>query len=159
MNLVDESWLWNRRLGHINFDNTMKVSNIEAVRNLTKITKPSNPICRHCQLGKQTRIRFKTKEYSTSKPLELVHTDLCGPTRTKILQGESYFMLFIDDFTRMAWVFFLKENQKHLTNSKSLKLLLKMITESKIKCLRLDYGDEFTSKEFNIFHENHGIKR
>ena len=65
MNLVDESWLWNKRLGHIKFDNLVKVSNLGAIRNLPKITKPSNPICRHCQLGKQTRIRFKTKEYST----------------------------------------------------------------------------------------------
>ena len=65
MNLVDESWLWNRRLGNIKFDNLVKVSNLEAVRNLPKITKPSNSMCRDCQLGKQTRIRFKTKEYST----------------------------------------------------------------------------------------------
>ena len=65
MNLVDESWLWHRRLGHINFDNIVKVSNLGAVRNLTKITKPSNPMCRHCQLGKQTRVKFKQKEHST----------------------------------------------------------------------------------------------
>ena len=126
MNLVNESWLWHRRLGHINFDNLVKVSNLEVVINLPNIRKPSNPICRHCQLGKKTRIRFKTKEYSTSKPLELVHTDLCEPTRTKSLQGESYFMLFIDDFTRMAWVSFLKKNYKHLTSSKLFKSLLKM---------------------------------
>ena len=80
MNLVDESWLWHRRLGHINFDNLVKFNNLGVVRNFPKITKPSNPICRHCQLGKQTRIRFKTKEYSTSKPLELLHTRLSGPT-------------------------------------------------------------------------------
>ena len=85
MILVNKSWLWHRRLGHINFDNLVKVSNLEVVRNLPNITKPSNPICRHCQLGKKTKKRFKTKEYSTSKPLELVHTDLCGPTRRILL--------------------------------------------------------------------------
>ena len=62
MNLVDESWLWNRRLEHIKLDNLVKVSNLEAVRNLPKISKPSNPICRHCQLGKHTRVRLKKKE-------------------------------------------------------------------------------------------------
>jgi hypothetical protein len=76
---VDESWLWNRRLGHINFENIVKFSNLGAVRDFPKIIKPSNAMCRHCQLGKQTRIRFKVKEYITSKPLELVHTELCGP--------------------------------------------------------------------------------
>jgi hypothetical protein len=126
INSVDESWLWHIRLGHINFDNLVKVNNLGAVRNLPKIIKPSNAMCRHCQLGKQTRIRFKAKEYTTSKLLELVHTDLCGPTRTKRLQGESYFMVFIDDFTRMSWICFLKKNQKHSINSKLLKPLLKM---------------------------------
>ena len=91
---------------------------------MPKITKPSNPICRHCQLGKQTRIRFRTKEYLTSKPLELVHTDLCGPTRTKSLQGESYFMLFINDFTRMTWIFFLKEKSKAFERFKAFKILI-----------------------------------
>ena len=126
LNVMDESWLWHRRMGHINFDNLVKISNLEAVRNLPKITKPSNPICRHCQLGKQTRVRFKTKEYSTSKPLELVHSVLCGPRRTKSLQGESYFMLFIDDFTTMAWVFFFKEKSEAFNKFKYLKILLKM---------------------------------
>ena len=65
INLVDESWLWHRRLGHIKFDNLVKVDNLGAVRNFPKITKFSNAICRHCQLGNETRIRFKTKEYST----------------------------------------------------------------------------------------------
>ena len=113
-------------MGHINFDNTVKISNLEVVRNLPKITKPLNPICRHCQLGKKTRVRFKTKEYSTSKPLELVHSDLCGPTRTKSLQVESYFMLFKMILLEWLGYFSSKKNQKHLTNSKSLKLLLKM---------------------------------
>ena len=70
MNLVNESWLWNRRLGHINFDNIMKVRNIGVVRNLPKIIKPSNPICRHCQLGKHTRVRLKKKHFlSLSFPI------------------------------------------------------------------------------------------
>jgi hypothetical protein len=74
-------------MGHINFDNIVKVSNMESVRGMSKIIKPPIPICKNCQHGKQTKVRFKTKEYSTSKPLELVHTDLCGPTRTKSIQG------------------------------------------------------------------------
>jgi hypothetical protein len=158
MNLVYESWLWHRRLGHINFDNLVKVSNLGAVRNFPKIIKLSNTMCRHCQLGKQTRIRFKSKEYTTSKPLELVHTHLCGPTRTKILR-ESYFMLFIDDFTRMGWICVLKEKSEELNKFKAFKTLVENEKETKIKCLRSDNGGEFTSKYFDIFYEIHGIKR
>jgi hypothetical protein len=87
-------------MGHTGFENLIKINKKEVVRNMSKIIKPSNPICRHFQHGKKTRIKFKTKEYSTSKPLELVHTDLCGLKITKSMQGEHYFILFIDDYTK-----------------------------------------------------------
>jgi hypothetical protein len=48
VNLIDESWLWHRRLGHINFDNLVKANNLGLVTNLPKIIKPSNVMCRHC---------------------------------------------------------------------------------------------------------------
>ena len=86
--MVDESWLWYRRLGHLKFENLVKISKNEVLRDLTKIVKPLNSICKHRQHGKQSRANFKTKEHMTSHPLEIVHTDLCGLTRIKILQGE-----------------------------------------------------------------------
>jgi hypothetical protein len=58
--------------------------------------------------AKLSRMSFNTKEYTTSKPLKLVHKDLYGPTRTKRLQGEKYFMLLIDNYARKIWVSFLK---------------------------------------------------
>jgi hypothetical protein len=37
MSQIDENWLWIRRMGHINFDNLVKVSNKEAVRGMSKL--------------------------------------------------------------------------------------------------------------------------
>jgi hypothetical protein len=74
-----------------------------------EISKPTNTLCKHCLQGKQTNIKFKSKEYSTTKPLEIVHTDLVGSTRTKGLNGEQYFMLLVDDYTRMIAICFLKK--------------------------------------------------
>jgi hypothetical protein len=84
----DESCLWHRRMGHMYFDNLFKVSKREAVKEMPQIMKPTNTLCKHCQQGKQTKTRFKSKEYSTTRPLEIVHTNLVGPTTTKGLKGE-----------------------------------------------------------------------
>ena len=94
------------------------------------------------------RVSFKTKDYSTSKTLERIHTDLYGPTRTQTLKGESYFMLLIDDYTIMTWVTFLKEKSESFEKFKSFKVLVENETDLKIKCLRLDIGGEFISYEF-----------
>jgi hypothetical protein len=91
-------------LGHIHFDNLVKVKKNEAVREMPQITKPTNTLCKHCQQGKQTKTKFKSKEYSTTRPLEIVHTDLVGPTTTNGLKCEKYFMLLVDDYTRIVAV-------------------------------------------------------
>jgi transposase InsO family protein len=67
--------------------------------------------------------------------------------------------LFIDDFTIMAWVCFLKEKSEALNKFKVFKILVENEIETKIKCLRSYNGGEFTSKEFDLFYETHGIKR
>ena len=46
--------------------------------------------------------------YRVNEPLELVHTDLCGPMQEQSLGGNFYFLKFIDDFSRKAWVYFVK---------------------------------------------------
>jgi len=78
----DESWLWHRRLGHLNFDHLIKLKNLEAVKDLPRISKPQDFVCKPFQVGKLTRTQFKSKvSTSTEKPLQLVHMDLCGPSR------------------------------------------------------------------------------
>jgi hypothetical protein len=78
----DESWLWHRRLGHLNFYHLIKLKNLEVVKDLPRISKPQDSMCKPCQVGKLTRTPFKSKSFtSTEKPLQLVHMDLCGPSR------------------------------------------------------------------------------
>jgi hypothetical protein len=154
-----ESWLWHRRMGHIHFDNLVKVSKREAVGEIPQIMKPTNTLCKHCQQGKKTKTRFKSKEYSMTRPLEIVQTELFGPTREKGLKGEKYFMLLVDDYTRMTIVFFLKNKSEDFQNFKIYKEMVENEMDSKIKCLRSNNGGEFTSKEFMDYCINHGIKR
>ena len=65
----DESWPWQRRLGHLIFEKLIKDKEKKVVRDLPKVIKPSDSICKHCQIGNQTRVRFKIKENYTTEPL------------------------------------------------------------------------------------------
>jgi transposase InsO family protein len=121
--------------------------------------KPTNTLCKHCQQGKQVKTMFKSKEYPTTKPIEIVHTYLVGPTTTKGLKGEKYFMLLVDDYTRMNAVCFLRNKLEAFENFKVYKEMVENEMDSKIKCLRSDNGGEFTSKEFMDYCNRHGIKR
>jgi len=49
---INQSWLWHRRMCHVNFDNIVKISSTQAVRDLPKLVKPTDSMCRECQLGK-----------------------------------------------------------------------------------------------------------
>ena len=68
-------------------------------------------------------------------------------------------MIFVDDFTRMMWVAFLKEKSKAFEKFKIFKNKVENESRVKIKSLRSDRGGEFNSREFNIYCEEHGIRR
>jgi hypothetical protein len=82
----DESWQWHIRMGHMHFYNLVKVNKRELVREMPQITKPTNTLCKHFQQGNKIKTRFNSKEYSMTRPLEIVYTNLVGPTTTKGLK-------------------------------------------------------------------------
>lgn len=144
---------------HMNFDNIVRISAIQSMRDLPRITNPINVVCKDCQFGKKARNNFRSKEQSTTRLLELIHMDLCGPTRVRSLQGDKHFMLLIDDYYRMTLVIFLRGKSDALDKFKAFKAMVENEINLKIKCLRSYRGGEFTSNEFNIFCETHGIRR
>ena len=101
---VDDSWLWHKIFFHINFDSNVKTSSMFAVRDFPKIVKPTNIICKECILAKHNITSFPSKKFTSTVKLEIVHTDLSSPTKTRGFYGERYFMILVDDFSRMMCV-------------------------------------------------------
>ena len=96
----DASWLWNLRFGHLNFGGLELLSKKEMVRGLPCINHP-NQLYEGCLLGEQFRKIFsKESDIRAKKPLELIHTDVCGQINPSSLGNSNYFLLFIDDFSR-----------------------------------------------------------
>lgn len=80
---TNEARFWKKRLGHINFDSLIKFIKMGYVKGIPIFSKPNNSINKSCQFGKHTSTHFKTKEFSSSRPLDLIHVDIFGSNRTK----------------------------------------------------------------------------
>ncbi|CAL9001225.1 unnamed protein product [Prunus brigantina] len=121
------------------------------VAGLSKI-KAVKGVCEGCVLGKQCREAFP-REATTraSSHLELIHRDVCGPMQITTKAGNRYFLTFINDCTRMCWVYFLRHKSEVLGVFKRFKATVELQNGYKLKKLRSDQGGEYTSMEFDIF--------
>lgn len=116
--------------------------------------------CKGCLLSKQTRKPFPSKSnFAAKEKVELVHGDLCGPITPMTPAGNRYFMLLVDDFSHMMWVYMIKRKDEALCVFKKFKVLVEKELGKSIKTFRTDLGGEFCSKEFEEFCENAGIQR
>ncbi|KAM1099314.1 hypothetical protein TB2_005809 [Malus domestica] len=151
--------IWHRRFGHLHFGGLKQLRDKEMVHGLPQLAD-YNGVCEGCQFGKQHREEFpRNQVYRATAPLELIHVDLCGPMKTESIAGNKYFMLLIDDFTRMIWVYFLRYKSDAFSCFKKFKAMAELQSGFKIKTLRSDRGGEFKSAEFDQFCEKEGLQR
>ena len=94
-----------------------------------------------------SRPSFRRKNYTSSEILELVHIDLCGPINPQSYCGARYYILFVEDYSRMMVVMYLKEKSKTFKMFKWYLARVEKETGKSLKCLRSDRGGEFTSHE------------
>ena len=157
---VEEAWLWHRRFGHLNFNRLKMLCQRKMVQRLPNTIEEKNEICEDCDLGKHHRQSFsKGVAWRAKKVLELIHTDICGPMSTPSHGNNKYFVLFIDDFTRITWVFFVKQTSKVFSIFKKFKTFVEKQSGCYIMTLRSDRGMKYTSSQFGNFCEDEGVER
>ncbi|GJU99346.1 retrovirus-related pol polyprotein from transposon TNT 1-94, partial [Tanacetum coccineum] len=137
--------LWHQRLGHMS-ENGMKILALNG--RISDLQKAVVGFCGPCVLGKQKKVSF-VKSGNTKKlqRLELVHTDVYGPTSVASIGGSCYYVTFIDD-SRKVWVYFLKYKSEVFNTFKKWKAVVKNAINLRVKFLKSDNGEEYSSREF-----------
>nr|GFA82623.1 hypothetical protein [Tanacetum cinerariifolium] len=156
---LDESNLWHRKLGHINFKTMNKLVKGNLVRGLPLKIFENTHTCVACKKGKQNRASCKSKHVRVSHPLQRLHMDLFGPTFVKSLNKKSYCLVVTDDYSRFSWVFFLATKDETSTILKTFITGIEKQINYKVKIIRSDIGTEFKNHDLNQFCEMKGIKR
>ncbi|XP_021774596.1 uncharacterized protein LOC110738494 [Chenopodium quinoa] len=102
--IEDDPLLWHKRFGHASFSLIDKLRTRNLVEGLPSIKFLCDKICDACVKGKQVRSSFKSKKMvSSTKPLELIHMDLCGLMRIQSRSGKKYVLVIVDDYSRFTW--------------------------------------------------------
>ena len=148
--------LWHRRLGHMS-EKGMKM--LLSKGKLSELKSIDFNMCESCILGKQKKVSFlKTSKTPKAEKLELVHTDLWGPSRVASLGGLRYYITFIDDSSKKVWVYFLKNESDVFETFKKWKAMVETEIGLKIKCLRSDNGGEYIDGGFSEYCATQGIR-
>ncbi|XP_070013402.1 uncharacterized protein [Nicotiana sylvestris] len=136
----DDVELWHRRLGHASFSLLKKLIQKDLVHGLPMSKFKVHKVCYACARGKHVKSSFKfKKDVSTSKPLDLLHIDLCGPMRV------------------FTWTLFLRTKDETFEVFVAFEKKIQMKMESRVACIRSDHGTEFDNAKFDEFCNENGI--
>eukprot|EP00253_Pinus_taeda_P019357 PITA_19357 len=114
--------------------------------------------CKGCTLGNYTKSSFHDQESGAEAILERVYTDLCGPFLTASTMKKRFNFIFINDYSREFWIYFMQKKDQTFTKFCEFKALVKKESGKKIKALRSDISGEYVSQEFKDFYAAEGIK-
>ena len=148
-----DSCLWHARLGHIGQDRMNRLARDGLLGSNAKFELPTYE---YCLQGKATRKPFG-KGTRAEYPLQLIHSDICGPMSIKARHGASYFITFIDDYSHYGHVYLISHKYE------ALDCFIKYLNEvenqldKKVKVLRTDRGKEYLSDQFKKLCEEKGI--
>ena len=110
-----------------------------------------------CILVNHSKQLVQESKFKACRKLELVHFDLLGPMPILSSNGNIYLMTFVDDYTKMCWVYLLKTKSKAFQTFKNFHAWIENQAQSHIGTLCTDNGNEYTFNTFEDYLRQHGI--
>lgn len=113
--------------------------------------------CETCHKAKQTRKPHKSIRHRAQRPLEIIHSDLCGPINPSTYNDEKYILTFLDDYTHHLKIQLLKRKDE------TTEYIKNYIEESErkygknISTIRCDNGGEYSSTDLKQYAFKKGI--
>ncbi|GJY88526.1 retrovirus-related pol polyprotein from transposon TNT 1-94 [Tanacetum coccineum] len=153
----NKSWLWHRRLNHLNFGTLNDLARKDLVRGLPRLKFEKDHLCSACQLGKSRKATYKPKMINTiTEVLHTLHMDLCGPLRVHSINGKKYILVIVDDYSRFTWVKLLRSKDETPVFVINLLKQLQVGLNKTVQFIRTDNGTEFVNKDLTDYYESIG---
>ncbi|GJX41744.1 retrovirus-related pol polyprotein from transposon TNT 1-94 [Tanacetum coccineum] len=153
-----KSWMWHRRLNHLNFGTINDLARKDLVRGLPRLKFEKDHLCSACQLGKSKKYSHKPKSENTNmEVLHTLHMDLCGPMRVQSINGKKYILVIVDDYSRFTWVKFLRSKDETPEFVINFLKQIQVGLNKTVRYIRTDNGTEFVNQVMSKYYEGVGI--
>ncbi|GJZ30511.1 retrovirus-related pol polyprotein from transposon TNT 1-94 [Tanacetum coccineum] len=153
-----KSWLWHRRLSHLNFGTINDLTRLDLVDGLPKFKYEKDHLCFACERVKSKKASHPPKLVpSDHSKLELLHMDLCGPMRVASINGKKYILVIVDDYSRYTWVYFLHSKDETPKIIKKFIAQAQLNYKAKVCKIRTDNGTKFKIATLKAHYEKLGI--
>nr|GEX33362.1 retrovirus-related Pol polyprotein from transposon TNT 1-94 [Tanacetum cinerariifolium] len=150
-----KSWLWHRRLSHLNFSTINDLTKHELVDGLTKFKYGKDHICYACERVKNNKSSHPPKVVpSTHSKLELLHMDICGPMRVASINEKKYILVIVDDYSQFTWVYFLHTKYKTPEIIKNFIARVQLNYNAKVCKIRTNNDTEFKNVTLKDHYDN-----
>ena len=103
-------------------------------------------------MGKYVKSTFHEKQNRALGILEKVHTDVCGPFLVASIAKHKYYVIFVDDYSRICWIFFMQKKSETFSKFCEFKALVEKESGKQLKALWSDNGGEYISNELKDFY-------
>ena len=110
-----------------------------------------------CELAKHKRVTFPVSNKMSTFPFYLVHTDVWGPSDVPNISDACWFVTFIDDCTRVTWVYLLKHTSEVSSVFFQFFSMIKNQFDVSIKRIRSDNAKDYFNHGLNSFCQKEGI--
>ena len=108
---------------------------------------------------KYVKTTFHEKENCASVILERIHTDVFGPFLVASTTKHRYYVIFVDEYSRRCWIFFMQKKDQTFSKFCEFKALVEKELGKQVKALQSDNGGEYISNEFKDLCSKEGIRR
>ncbi|GJV49640.1 retrovirus-related pol polyprotein from transposon TNT 1-94 [Tanacetum coccineum] len=153
-----KSWLWHRRLSHLNFGAINHLARHGLVRGLPKLKFEKDHLCSACAMGKSKKKPYIPKSEDTNQEkLYLLYMDLYGPMCVASVNGKKYILVIVDDYTRFIWVKFLRSKGKAPDFIIKFLKMIQVRLKVTVRRIRTDNGLEFVNQTLGEYYEKVGI--
>ncbi|GKB49858.1 retrovirus-related pol polyprotein from transposon TNT 1-94 [Tanacetum coccineum] len=155
-----KSWLWHRRLSHLNFGAINHLARHGLVRGILKLKFEKDHLCSACAIGKSKKHSQKPKADDTNQEkLFLLHMDLCRPMRVQSVNGKKYILVIVDDYSGFTWVKFLASKDEALDFIIRFLKMIQVILNATVHNIRTDNETKFVNQTLRDYYESIGISQ